>query len=86
MAEKLWRDCPKEERKRVNQINRDYRRIKADYEEGLISREDFDIFLTSALKKLELLEWLYDDKTVEFLDYKRNYALYNQFRKKIRGK
>lgn len=83
MVEKYWTECSKEERKAVNNIAREFKKKKAQFLNKEIKWWQYYLALSQLLEELDFCEWFFSDEHQEFLEYKKNYENYNEFRKEL---
>ena len=83
MAEKLWSECSKEEKKAIRLINKEFKRVKKLYEDGKLKRWQYYLAIKRLLHDLNFFEWYFSDEYQEFLEYKKNIAEYEKVREKL---
>ena len=84
--EKLWMDCPKEERKAVNTIARCYRYFKGGYESGKYTMKEWKFLKSKCLYALDLCERYYSKEETDQRDYsnwKDSMQMYDKVREKL---
>lgn len=86
MADKLWKDCSKEEKRTVNTIVRCYRYLYGGYKSKKYNSIQWEIWKGLCIFALNLCEWYYSDTETDRRDYrnwKEGYEMYNKVREKL---
>ena len=60
--EKLWKDCSKEEKEAVKEIENEQKYLKEQFKMGAISHRKYSYKLTMLMKKLDEIEKKYADE------------------------
>lgn len=83
--EKLWMDCTKEERQKVNTVKRCYRAFKYGYETGQYTKRQWLVLKQKCLDTLDFLEWYYSDEITDkrdFINWRDSWLSYQDWRDK----
>lgn len=89
MAEKLWRDCSKEERQKVNTIWRCHKAFNYLHNNGMISDYKYKQLVKKEKEALNYLEWYYSDEVqdkIAFMNWKEGYEQYQKVRVEYENK